>query len=220
MSIRFLITAGGTREYIDPVRFISNASSGKMSYALARAALKAGHKVTLITAPTALRPPTGAHVVHVESAAQMFAAVKKHFAACDCLIMAAAVADFTPAKPSKTKLKKDAGTKPTLRLKPTPDILKWAGSHRRVCTAHHRPQIVIGFALEDRNLRANAERKLHDKHLDMIVANAPVAIGAETSTVHIKTPSSQWLEIPAQRKTMIAGRIVSLIQGKETSGTS
>ena len=177
--MRFLITAGGTREYIDPVRFISNASSGKMGYALARAALKAGHEVTLITAPTALKPPAGAEIVRVESAAEMFAAVKEHFARCDCLIMAAAVADYTPAHPSKTKLKKQAA-KLTLELKPTPDILKWAGRQKKP------GQMLVGFALEDRDLRANAERKMREKNLDMIVANTPGAIGADTSTLHIK----------------------------------
>src|SRR4030067_1049023 len=106
--MHFLITAGGTREYIDPVRFISNASSGKMGYALARAALKAGHKVTLVTAPTALREPSGAVVVTVETAGDMFEAVKEYFARCDCLIMAAAVADYTPARPAKVKIKKTA----------------------------------------------------------------------------------------------------------------
>jgi len=109
--MNFLITAGGTREYIDPVRFISNASSGRMGYALARAALKAGHAVTLITAPTALKPPAGADVVRIESAAEMFGAV-------------------TPAHPSKTKIKKEGGLKPTLQLKPTADILRWAGRHK------------------------------------------------------------------------------------------
>jgi phosphopantothenoylcysteine decarboxylase/phosphopantothenate--cysteine ligase len=204
--MHLLITAGGTREYIDPVRFISNASSGKMGYALARAALKAGHEVTLITAPTALKPPAGAHVVAVESAAQMFAAVKERFDACDCLVMAAAVSDFTPAKPSKTKIKKDGGLKPTLQLKPTTDILKWTGQHKRPS------QIVVGFALEDRNLRANAERKLREKNLDMIVANAPGAIGAEASTVHIKTSHSGWIEFAESRKAVIAKRIVRQIE--------
>ncbi|GAI09660.1 unnamed protein product, partial [marine sediment metagenome] len=104
--MHILITAGGTREYLDPVRFISNASSGRMGYALARAALRAGHKVTLVTAPTAQRPPSQAKVIEVETAAQMFKAVKKHFEKCDCLIMAAAVADYTPASPAKTKIKK------------------------------------------------------------------------------------------------------------------
>jgi len=204
--MHFLITAGGTREHIDPVRFISNASSGKMGYALATAALKAGHEVTLVTAPTALKPPAGATVVAVESAAEMFRAVKEHFPACDCLIMAAAVADFTPAQPSKTKIKKDGGASPTLRLKPTADILKWAGRHKG------KAQIVVGFALEDRNLRANAEKKLRDKHLDMIVANAPEAINAEASTVHIKPRDSEWVELPAARKHATARRIIRLAE--------
>lgn len=206
--MRILITAGGTREYIDPVRFISNASSGKMGYALARAALKAGHDVTLITAPTALRPPAEAHVVHAESAAEMFAAVKAHFAACDCLIMAAAVADFTPVRRSKTKIKKDGGLEPTLRvdLKPTVDILRWAGRHKS------EGQIVVGFALEDKDLRARAETKLRDKQLDMIVANGPEAIGADESGVLVKTPASGWLELSPATKAATAKRLLRLIE--------
>jgi phosphopantothenoylcysteine decarboxylase / phosphopantothenate---cysteine ligase len=203
--MRFLITAGGTREYIDPVRFISNASSGKMGYALARAALKAGHKVTLITAPTALKSPAGTEIVRVESAAEMFAAVKEHFAECDCLIMAAAVADYTPAHPSNTKLKKQAA-KLTLELKPTPDILKWAGRRKKP------RQMLVGFALEDKDLRANAERKMREKSLDMIVANAPGAIGADTSALHIKIIDSDWVEISAARKTASAGHIIRIIE--------
>jgi phosphopantothenoylcysteine decarboxylase/phosphopantothenate--cysteine ligase len=217
MSMRFLITAGGTREYIDPVRFISNASSGRMGNALARAALKAGHEVTLITAPTALKPPAGARVVEVETTAEMFAAVKKHFPKCDCLIMAAAVADFTPIRRSKTKIKKD-GLKPILQLKPTPDILKWASRQRRVCTAHRVPQIIVGFALEDRNLRPNAEKKMQAKHLDLIVANTPQAIGAKTSAVHIKSLGSDWIRLAFASKTAIAKRIVSLIEKTGGSG--
>lgn len=207
--MRILITAGGTREYIDPVRFISNASSGRMGYALARAALKAGHDVTLVTAPTALKPPTGAKVICVESAAQMFKAVKAQFPKCDCLIMAAAVSDYTPAKLSKTKLKKQAA-KLTLELKPTADILKWAGRHKAGA------QIVVGFALEDRDLRVNAERKLREKRLDMIVANAPGTIGAETSTVHIKVGRMEWSEMANRNKATVARRIVSLVEGMAT----
>jgi phosphopantothenoylcysteine synthetase/decarboxylase len=217
-QMHVLITAGGTREYIDPVRFISNASSGQMGYALARAALKAGHKVTLITAPTALKPPKGARVVNVETAAQMFAAVKADFPKCDCLIMAAAVSDYTPAKPSQTKLKKQKA-KLVLELKPTPDVLKWAGRHRRVCTAHHNPQIVVGFALEDRHLLTNAEKKLRDKHLDMIVANTPAAIGAGTSTLHIKAAESDWIQIRNASKASSARRIIRLIGAVSTFRT-
>ncbi len=208
--MRILITAGGTREYLDPVRFISNASSGRMGYALARAALQAGHRVTLITAPTALKPPTGAKVIAVQSAAEMFQAVKELFPKCDCLIMAAAVADYTPAHPSKTKLKKQA-TKLTLELKPTPDILKWAGRQSRVGHAHHETKIIVGFALEDKNLRSNAERKMRAKHLDIVIANPPGAIGAATSTLHIKTANADWIEITGARKTASAGRIMRVI---------
>jgi phosphopantothenoylcysteine decarboxylase/phosphopantothenate--cysteine ligase len=209
--MQILITAGGTREYIDPVRFISNASSGRMGYALARVALSAGHSVTLITAPTALKPPAGARVVRVQTAAEMFKAVKEHFPACDCLIMAAAVSDYTPAHPSKIKLKKQAA-KLTLGLKPTPDILKWAGRQRRVCAGHRKPKIIVGFALEDRDLRLNADRKMREKHLDMVIANAPGAIGAETSTLHIKTVGSNWIEIGHRQKTRSACHIIRLIE--------
>ncbi len=202
--MRLLITAGGTREYIDPVRFISNASSGKMGYALATAALKAGHEVTLITAPATPKPPAQANVVKVETAAEMFQAVKTHFSESDILIMAAAVADYTPAQPSKTKIKKESRTHVTLELKPTVDILKWAGSHKGP------NQIVVGFALEDRDLRANAEKKMRDKHLDMIVANAPEAIGAQRSTVHVKERDGQWVEIAAKTKAAIARKIISI----------
>jgi phosphopantothenoylcysteine decarboxylase/phosphopantothenate--cysteine ligase len=204
-QMRILITAGGTREYIDPVRFISNASSGKMGYALARAALKAGHKATLIAAPTSQKPPSAAKLVEVETAAQMLEAVKKHFSQSDCLIMAAAVADYTPAHPARTKIRK-TGEPLTVKLKPTTDILKWAGKHKK------KDQIVIGFALEDKNLRTRAERKLDEKNLDMIVVNTSAAIGAEKSTVQIKMPGSEWLKLPKASKAVIAGKIVSLAE--------
>jgi len=203
--MRTLITAGGTREYIDPVRFISNASSGKMGYALASAALKSGHKVTLITAPTSQKPPSAANIVKVETAAQMFEAVKKHFSQSDCLIMTAAVADYTPARPAKTKIRKTDESL-TVKLKPTTDILKWAGKHKK------KDQIVIGFALEDKNLRTRAERKLNEKNLDMIVANTSAAIGAEKSTAQIKMPGREWLKLPKSSKAVIAGKIVSLAE--------
>jgi len=203
-NLHFLITAGPTREYIDPVRFISNASTGKMGYALTRAAIKAGHKVTLITGPTALRRPRKAKVVNVETGAQMFDAVKKHFDKCDCLIMAAAVADYTPARESKTKIKKGHGPI-TLKLKPTPDILRWAGRNKK-------KQIVVGFALEDKSIRKNAEQKLKEKNLDMIVANTPAAIGSEEACVQVKTLNDKWLKMPPMKKSTIAGRVTRLIE--------
>ena len=209
--MRILITAGGTREYIDPVRFISNASSGKMGYALARAALKAGHKVTLIAAPTSQKPPIAAKLVNVETAAQMFEAVKKHFALCDCLIMAAAVTDYTPAHPAGAKIKK-SGQSITIKLKPTTDILKWAGRHKR------QSQIIIGFALEDKAVRIRAEKKLKDKNLDMIVANTPAAIGADRSNVQIKIPNSSWLKIQNTTKSATANKIIRLVEKLHQTG--
>ena len=201
--MRFLITAGGTREYIDPVRFITNASSGRMGYALAQAATRAGHKVTLVTAPVVQRIPEGAKAVKVISAAEMFEAVRKNFPACDCLIMAAAVADYTPAKPSKTKVKKTGKTL-TIKLKPTVDILKWAGQRKS--------KIVVGFALEDKDIRANAEKKLKAKKLDMIIANSPAAIGADKSSVQLKTACSGWVKFENTSKIKIAEKIIRRIE--------
>ncbi len=211
--MRILITAGGTREYIDPVRFISNASSGKMGYALARAALKAGHKVTLITAPTSQKPPRAAKLVNVETAAQMFETVKKHFSRCDCLIMAAAVADYTPVRPAKTKLKK-TGKPITIKLKPAADILKWAGKQKQLnCQrTKEKGKIIVGFALEDKAIRVRAQKKLKDKNLDMIVANSPAAIGADKSNIQIKIPNSAWLKTQNAAKSATANKIIRLIE--------
>jgi len=201
-KLHFLITAGGTREYIDPVRYISNASSGRTGYALAEAALKKGYRVTLISAPTNLSRPKGAKLVPVVSAAQMSASVKKHFKKCDCLIMAAAVSDYTPAQKAKVKRKKAKGIL-TLRLKPTEDILAWAGKNK----TH---QFVVGFALEDSGLKKNAERKMLSKNADMIIANTPAAIGRRTSELLIKTPATDWLTINSA-KTISAARVIRLI---------
>jgi len=202
--MHLLITAGGTREYIDPVRFITNASSGRMGYALTRAAVKAGHKVTLISASD-LQPPVGVDFVGVDSAAEMFEAVKKHFPRCDCLIMAAAVSDYAPLKQAKSKIKK-TNKSLTIKLKPTVDILKWAGKNKK------KNQIVVGFALEDKAIRTRAEKKLKEKNLDMIVANTPAAIGADKSTVQTKTPCSPWSKIENASKTMIARRIIQRLE--------
>lgn len=204
-QLHLIITAGGTREYIDPVRFISNASSGRMGYALAQAAAKAGCRVTLITAPTALTPPKGVTVVPVETSAQMFAAVKAGFDDCDGLVMAAAVSDWRPEKASRHKLKKQA-TELVLRLRPTRDILAWAGRHKQ---PHQR---LVGFALEDHDLFANAEHKLKKKNLDMIVANAPSAIGAARSTLYVKTAEGDWQTLNKVSKSRSAARLVAMVE--------
>ena len=210
--MRILITAGATREYIDPVRFISNASSGKMGCALANAALNAGHKVTLITTVEKSKiknQKSKLRIVTVETAGEMFEAVKKYFPRCDCLIMAAAVSDYTPAHPARTKIKKT--DKPlTIKLKPTIDILKWAGTQKNA--KFRRRRVVVGFALEDKNLRQNAERKMQEKNLDMIIANTPAAIGVDKTNVQIKTTQKRWLKLPYTAKTTIAKKIIALAE--------
>jgi phosphopantothenoylcysteine synthetase/decarboxylase len=206
-QLHFLITAGGTREYIDPVRFISNASSGKMGYSLAQAAIQAGHKVTLITAIKNSQfkiKNSKLRIVEVISADKMFKAVKINFSKCDCLVMAAAVSDYTPVKKAKLKIKK-SNKNLIIKLKPTVDILKWAGKNKK-------NQIVAGFALEDKNLRKNAEKKLKDKNLDMIIANTPAAIGSERCEVWVKKIGQEWHRFANSPKKYVAGRLIQIIE--------
>lgn len=211
-DMHFLITAGGTREYIDPVRYISNASSGRMGYALAQAALEAGHRVTLISASD-LQPPVGAGFVGVDSAGEMFNAVKRFFDKCDCLIMAAAVSDYTPVRPRKSKIKKQE-QELIIKLKPTVDILKWAGEHKVTSQKSKvKRRLVVGFALEDRDIRRRAEGKMKEKNLDMIVVNTPEAIGGEKSTVLSKTKNGEWQKLANAAKVTIAKKIIKMIEG-------
>jgi phosphopantothenoylcysteine decarboxylase/phosphopantothenate--cysteine ligase len=175
-----------------------------MGYALARAAIKAGHKVTLITAPTVLRPPKQAKIVHVVTSDEMFKAVKDNFDRGDCLIMAAAVSDYKPDKGGQRKIKKEQAVL-SLDLKPTTDILKWAGQNKS------KGQVLVGFALEDTNLLENAEKKMKAKKLDMIVANEPAAIGAEKSTIYIKTKTTDWQILKNTSKTTSAKKILNEI---------
>lgn len=207
--MRILITAGGTREYIDSVRFISNASSGKMGAALAGCALGRKHHVTLLTASVSLRLPAQAERHQVVSAQDMYEAVKTLFPRCDCLIMCAAVSDYTVVRRAPTKLKKtNRGL--TLKLEPTEDILKWAGKNKRARGKQAR--FLCGFALEDENLHKNAEKKMAEKHLDMIVANSSAAIGAEKSAISVKFPTSAWRDYPAAPKATNARRILRAIE--------
>jgi phosphopantothenoylcysteine decarboxylase/phosphopantothenate--cysteine ligase len=160
-----------------------------------------------------LQPPVGVEFVGVDSAADMFAAVKKFFAKCDCLIMTAAVSDYTPVRVAKTKIKK-TGKSLTIKLKPTADILKWAWEHKKAQRdrgAKGQRQIIVGFALEDKAIRTQAEKKLKEKNLDMIIANSPASIGSDKTSVQIKTPDSKWLKLPQTSKTTIARRIIRLI---------
>ena len=161
--MRFLITAGPTREPIDPVRYLSNRSSGKMGYSIAEAAIEAGHDVVLISGPVNLDPLRGAQFVSVSTSDEMFDAVRHHTRDCDALVMCAAVADYKPAKVSTRKIKK-RDDKLRLDLIPTRDIL--ASLPKR-----NRQFLVVGFAAETNNMEKNAQRKLREKHCDIIVAN-------------------------------------------------
>ncbi|HEX4084938.1 MAG TPA: phosphopantothenoylcysteine decarboxylase [Chthoniobacteraceae bacterium] len=163
--MRFLITAGPTREAIDPVRFISNRSSGKMGYALAAAALEAGHAVTLISGPVCIAPPQGAELRRVTTADEMAAAVQACVdAGCDALVMCAAVADFKPREVRARKIKKHDGLA-SIELIPTRDILA------TLTFPHDHPVIVAGFAAESDDLAKNAQKKLREKRCDFICAN-------------------------------------------------
>lgn len=162
-SLRCLITAGPTQEFIDPVRFISNPSTGKMGFALAEAALKQGWSVDLVSGPVNLQEPDGAILYPVVSAESMYHQVDALFDACDVCIMAAAVSDFTPIEYSEHKVKKDTA-KRTLHLAKTIDILKTMGERKQ-------EQFIVGFAAESENLEANAKAKLDGKNCDWVIAN-------------------------------------------------
>jgi phosphopantothenoylcysteine decarboxylase/phosphopantothenate--cysteine ligase len=200
--LRCLITAGPTREHLDPVRFLSNGSSGRMGYALAGAALARGWHVDLVSGPVALPPPPGAVAHHVVSAAEMLAACEPLFAGCDVFIAVAAVADFRPKTPAREKLKKSAaGAGLALDLVPTVDVLKTLAGRKQP------GQIVAGFAAETHDLEASAQRKLAEKNLDWIVANdvsrPGLGIGAESNAIVMLARSGgRWAFGPAPKRAV------------------
>lgn len=161
---KLLITAGPTRENLDPVRYLTNRSSGRMGYALAEAARELGADVTLISGPVALKPPTGIRVIRIETTGEMYQAVKKEFPRSDWLVMAAAPADFTPLKKTGQKIKKERQPL-KLEMTTTVDILKQIGAVKK------KNQLLVGFALETENGLNNARKKLQAKNLDLIVLN-------------------------------------------------
>jgi len=168
-KIKVLISAGPTREYIDPVRFISNPSTGKMGYLIAEYAKKKGFDVILVSGPTYLKPPEGVKLIKVETAEEMQKEILKNFPKVDLLIMAAAVSDWRPFRKFKNKLKRK--NQWTLKLIPNPDILK------SVAKIKKESQKVVGFALETEDIIKNAEKKLKEKKLDLIIGNTPDFFG-------------------------------------------
>ena len=210
---RVLVTAGATQEAIDPVRFITNHYSGRMGFALARAASLRGAAVTVVAAHTDVEPPLFADVVQTQSAEDMFQAVAARAEEADIIIKAAAVADYTPVETAENKIKKADGEL-TLTLKRTKDILKYLGEHKR------EGQILCGFAMETEELLANARKKLESKHCDLICANSLRAEGAgfgtDTNRVTVLTKEKE-IDLELLTKEETAHRILDIICGMQRS---
>jgi len=206
--MNILVTAGPTREHIDPVRFISNRSSGKMGYSIAGECARRGHRVLLISGPVTISVPRGVKVVRVESAAEMLVAVKNKIRWCHVLIMAAAVADFTPRRFSHEKIKK---RRVCIRmdLKKTVDILM---SVRKL----KESRIFIGFAAESSRILLEAHRKMREKKLDLIVANditrKDAGFGADTNRVIFVSRNNTVSRLPLMKKTAVAARILDWVE--------
>jgi phosphopantothenoylcysteine decarboxylase / phosphopantothenate---cysteine ligase len=212
---RVVVTAGGTQEPLDPVRVLTNRSSGRQGYALAQAALDAGAQVTLITTPTGLTPPTGAQIVNVETAKQMLDCVLEESADSDALIMAAAVADFRPKNMARDKIKKEGGI-PQIELEGTEDILKTvSGQHSRLASSQVETKrlVVVGFAAESRDLLENATVKLRSKGLDFIAANdisaRDAGFAVDTNRVTLLFADGRKESLPLMSKTEVAETIIA-----------
>lgn len=210
---RVVVTAGPTREAVDPVRFITNHSSGKQGVALAQAALDAGADVTLIAGPMTERPPIGVEYVAVESAVEMEGAVLAAVAEADALLMAAAVADFRPDAPAEQKMKKtEMGERPAIYLTRNPDILSSVQEQKKRVG---RPLLTLGFAAETQNVLEYGRDKLERKGLDMIVINdvsaADAGFGVDTNRVVILDAAGGVEELPLQSKTVVAEHIVERV---------
>ena len=201
---RVLVTAGPTREALDPVRYLTNHSTGKMGYAIAKIAMLRGAEVTLVTGPTAIAPPPFVKVVNAVSAQDMFEAVASHAEGSDIIIKAAAVADYTPAEYADNKLKKKEGDM-SIPLKRTTDILKYLGEHRR------EGQVICGFSMETQDMLENSRAKLFKKNVDMICANnlkqSGAGFGVDTNVITMIT-KDDITELPLLSKEQAARAIL------------
>ncbi|MBT1180173.1 bifunctional phosphopantothenoylcysteine decarboxylase/phosphopantothenate--cysteine ligase CoaBC [Bifidobacterium vespertilionis] len=217
-GLNVLVTAGPTQESLDPVRYLTNHSTGKMGYAIAEKARDMGAAVTLVSGPTALEAPEGVDIVRVTSAQDMFDAVSARFENADITIMAAAVGDFRAENIHPQKIKKQGRDTLELKLVSNPDILAWAGSHKRdgviAGSDDPRPQVLCGFAMETEHLVEHAEQKLSEKHCDMLVANNLNDRGAgfatDTNVVTVLTPGAA----PEPLTLMGKADLASLILGR------
>ena len=216
-GVRVLVTAGGTREPIDSVRFVGNRSSGRMGYALAAEAARRGAEVTVVAANVALEPPLGVRVVEVRTAAELAHACQQEFADCDVLLMVAAVADFRPAAPVQRKLKKDHGV-PTVELRPTDDVLSLLAGSRRP------GRVIIGFAAEHGEEGIESARgKLERKRLDAVVVNdislPGIGFDAPDNAVTILTADRGEREVPRASKPAIARAVLDEVERLRERGT-
>ncbi len=206
-GLNVLVTAGPTMEKIDPVRYISNHSTGKMGYAIARAAMMRGAKVTLVSGKTELTPPIGVNVIDIVSAADMAAAVKDKAENQDIIIKAAAVADYRPKAAADEKIKKKDGDM-SIELERTEDILGHLGAHKK------EGQFLCGFSMETENLLENSRKKLEKKNLDMIVANSirqsGAGFGADTNIVTFLTKNDT-IQLPIMSKDEVADKLLDYI---------
>ncbi|RMG02932.1 MAG: phosphopantothenoylcysteine decarboxylase [Planctomycetota bacterium] len=202
--MRVVITSGPTREYLDPVRYLSNASSGRMGAALAEAFLAAGHEVVVVSGPVHIRYPDGASVVPVVTTDEMLQAVRREFASCDGLIGAAAPCDYRPAIYSSRKISK-RGDGLQLDLVETPDILANLGMEKG-------RRWIVGFALETEKLHEHALEKLIRKNCDLIVVNRAEAIDAVETEVGVLDPNGTWVAKLAGDKTKVASELCALIE--------
>lgn len=210
--MKILVTAGPTREFFDSVRFISNPSSGRMGYAIAREAAKRGHDVTLVSGPVHLKPPANVTFVPVVTAAEMAAAAKKAFRDADAAIMTAAVCDYRPVARAKLKLAKKDQPK-RVELEPTEDIAASLGRRKAQRKGQRKgPRLLIGFAMEDHDARAHAERKLANKNCDLIVLNGPENVGSSDATVELYSHATGWSDPVHGSKPAVARQLIRAIE--------
>ncbi len=205
-GVKVLVTAGPTIEDIDPIRFLSNRSSGRMGYAIAQAARSRGAEVTLVAGPTNLPAPEGVTHVPVRSAAEMKSAVLQRFPESSVVVMAAAVADYRPAAYTTQKIKKESAPA-SIQLVRTDDILLSLGTAKK-------NQVVVGFAAETEELEDRAREKMARKNLDLIVANdaASGVFGSDSATVHIMNPAGETVTVQESTKLQVANRILDVVQ--------
>lgn len=205
--MRILITAGPTREYLDDVRFLSNASSGQMGYAIAASCIEAGHEVVLVSGPVTLEPPKGCELVPVETTSDLEKVCLSHYPDCDGIIAAAAVCDYRPKERKKGKLKKTGGAV-VFEMVETPDVLAALGEMKS------RKQWILGFALESQDARKNAMRKLKKKNCDFIVLNDTSAIGSGSNSVEVLNDQGKTVVELSGPKPEIAQGLVAWLTEK------